>query len=185
MNIQFHVRQSRVILYIAVHETQIYPGFKDLEIFFILFYKEMTFFFSPSTVSSLKKIYTVVNIDGFLIMFQGDRINLDLKTTVILSILHQFGMFLRLFRRHRLWQGDTVWRDTVKAFKILLFKKVTGVEGFNRDTGELQFQFSDVLKIHIFIINFQRNALKIYFKLLISILYLLILKYIIDIPVIL
>ena len=102
MNIQFHVRQSRVILYIAVHETQIYPGFKDLEIFFILFYKEMTFFFSTSTVSSLKKIYTVVNIDGFLIMFQGDRINLDLKTTVILSILHQFGMFLRLFRRHRL-----------------------------------------------------------------------------------
>ena len=101
MNIQLHVCQSWVILNIAVHETQIYPGFKDLEIFFILFYKEMTFFFSTSTVSSLKKIYTVVNIYGFLIMLQGDRIKLDQKTPVILSILHQFGMFLRLFRRHR------------------------------------------------------------------------------------
>ena len=40
MNIQLHVCQSWVILNIAVHETQIYPGFKDLEIFFILFYKE-------------------------------------------------------------------------------------------------------------------------------------------------
>ena len=180
MNIQLHVCQSWVILNIAVHETQIYPRFKDLEIFFILFYKEMTFFFSTSTVSSLKKIYTVVNIYGFLIMLQGDRIKLDQKTPVILSILHQFGMFLRLFRRHRRWLGDTV-----TANKILLFKKVTGVEGFNQDIGELQLQFSDVLKIHIFIINFQRNALKIYFKLFISILDLLILKYIIDIPVIL
>lgn len=71
------------------------------------------------------------------------------------------------------------------ANKIVLFKKVTGVEGLNQDIGELQLQFSDVLKIHIFIINFQRNALKIYFKLFISILDLLILKYIIDIPVIL
>ena len=183
MNIQLHVCQSWVILNIAVHETQIYPRFKDLEIFFILFYKEMTFFFSTSTVSSLKKIYTVVNIYGFLVMFQGDRIKLDQKTPVIHSILHQFGMFLRLFRRHRRWQGDTVLVDT--ANKIILFKKVTGVEGLNQDIGELQLQFSDVLKIHIFIINFQRNALKIYFKLFISILDLLILKYIIDIPVIL